>query len=80
MEASIPPAASVDDEAHVLKHTVSSCQKIRLLTDVRGFTQPSEALDWVMTHPVDVALLDIDMPNMSGLELAEKIKKIRFCK
>lgn len=70
-------AICVDDEAHVLKHTVSSCQKIRLLSDVRGFTQPLEALDWIMAHPVDLALLDIDMPNMSGLELAKRINEAK---
>lgn len=70
-------AICVDDEAHVLKHTVSSCQKIRLLLDVRGFTQPLEALDWIMAHPVDLALLDIDMPNMSGLELAKRISEAK---
>ena len=69
-------AICVDDEAQVLKHTVLSCQKIRLLNDVHGFTQPTEALDWVTSHPVDVALLDIDMPGMSGLELAENIRRI----
>ena len=35
-----------------------------------GFT----ALEWLKTHPVDLALLDIDMPDMSGLELAKCIK------
>lgn len=69
-------AICVDDEAQVLRHTVSSCQKLQLLDDVRGFTEPMEALDWAMEHPVDLALLDIDMPNMSGMELAERIKRI----
>ena len=69
-------AICVDDEAQVLKHTISSCQKTKLLSDVRGFTQPGDALKWVMDNPVDLALLDIDMPNMSGLELAEKIRRI----
>ena len=70
-------AICVDDEAQVLKHTVSSCQKIRALDDVRGFTLPQEALDWAAANPVDLALLDIDMPNMNGLELAEKLRRIK---
>ena len=69
-------AICVDDEAYVLKHTVSSCQKIHLLDDVQGFTQPLEALEYVKKNPVDLALLDIDMPDMTGLELAEKIKQL----
>ena len=70
-------AICVDDEAQVLKYTVSSCQKLQMLDDVRGFTQPREALHWVAANPVDLALLDIDMPDMTGLELAGEIRKLR---
>ncbi len=67
-------AICVDDEAQVLRHTVSTCQKIRLLDDVRGFTRPQDALAWLEENPADLAILDIDMPDMTGLELARKIK------
>ena len=69
-------AICVDDEAQVLRHTVASCQKMRLLDDVRGFTQPREALDWAAANPVDLALLDIDMPGMDGLELAGRLRAL----
>ena len=69
-------AICVDDEAQVLKHIVSSCQKIQLLDDVRGFTRPLDAVDWATEHPVDLALLDVDMPDMSGLQLAEELRRI----
>ena len=69
-------AICVDDEAQVLKYIVSSCQKLQMLDDVRGFTQPREALRWVAANPVELALLDIDMPNMTGLELAAEIRKL----
>ena len=68
-------AICVDDEAQVLNHIVSSCQKIKLLDEVKGFTRPLDALDWLAEHPVDLALLDIDMPGMTGLELAHRIRK-----
>ncbi len=69
-------AICVDDEIQVLKHAVSSCQQIRLLDEVRGFNRPQEALEWAANNPVDLALLDIDMPDMTGLELAEKLRQI----
>lgn len=70
-------AICVDDEAQVLKHTVSSCQKTQLLDEVHGFSLPQEALAWAAEHPVDLALLDIDMPDMNGLELAKALRQIR---
>ena len=69
-------AICVDDEAQVLNHVVSSCQKLRLLDEVKGFTDAQDALEWLDGHPADLALLDIDMPGMNGLELAGRIRKI----
>jgi len=40
------------------------------------FEDPVAALDFVRENHVDVAYLDIRMPEMSGLELAEKIREI----
>ncbi len=70
-------AVCVDDEVQVLKHIVSSCRRIGLLDEVQGFSRADEALDWTVSHPVDLVLLDIDMPDMSGLELAGKIREIK---
>ena len=69
-------AICVDDEAQVLKHIVTTCRNMHLLDDVTGFTRSREALDWVQENPVELALLDIDMPDMNGLVLAERIRKI----
>ena len=69
-------AICVDDEAQVLNHIVSSCQKLRLLDEVKGFTRGQDALEWLEGHSADLALLDIDMPGMNGLELAGRIRKI----
>jgi hypothetical protein len=48
-------AICVDDEAQVLNHIVASCQKIKLLDEVKGFTSSQDALDWLAEHPADLA-------------------------
>jgi DNA-binding NarL/FixJ family response regulator len=33
-----------------------------------------EALDWIRRHPVDVAIVDLSMPGMSGIDLIRRIR------
>ena len=44
---------------------------------VHGFTRSGEALGWLRGHATDVCLLDIDMPDMDGLALANKVRERR---
>lgn len=67
----------VDDVERVVKYTVSLCKSLPHVEEARGFTRSREALEWVQTNPVDVALLDIDMPDMNGLKLAAQIKQAK---
>ena len=69
-------AVCVDDDALMLAQTVSCCRAHRLLTDVQAFTSSPEALAWLKDHPADLALLDINMPDMNGLELAGEIRRL----
>ena len=66
----------VDDEKLIMEDTVSMCRELPQISEVKGFSRPGEALTWLEHNPVDLALLDIDMPGMNGLELAAAIKTI----
>lgn len=68
-------AICVDDEPLVLNLTVSMCRELPQLDDVQGFSRSDDALAWLENNTADVALLDIDMPDMNGLQLAAKIKE-----
>lgn len=66
----------VDDEALIMQMVVSLCRDIPGLDEVRGFSSPAEALDWAKDHPADLAILDIDMPKISGILLAKQLKEM----
>jgi len=44
--------------------------------DVETFTEEEDALAYVKDHPVDLAILDIKLKKMSGVEVLEEMKKI----
>ncbi|MBQ4341587.1 MAG: response regulator [Clostridia bacterium] len=66
----------IDDEPLILNMTVELCEKLPQGPEVVGFTKPGDALVWLNAHSADVALLDINMPGMSGLELAARIREL----
>lgn len=67
-------AICVEDEALILQLTVSLCRELPTLDEVQGFQKGQDALRWLESNTAQIALLDIDMPDMGGLALAEKIQ------
>lgn len=60
---------SVDKMARLLKESG--------IVDIKGkFTDPIEALKYMENTSIDVAFLDIEMPEMSGIELANFILEL----
>lgn len=68
-------AICVDDERALMERTVSLLRELPGMEEVAGFTRPREALEWATEHPVDLALLDVEMPGMTGIELAAVFKR-----
>lgn len=68
-------AICVDDEGLILQRTVSLMKKTNKFESVESFMNPEDALSYASKDKVDIALLDIDMPQMTGLELATRLKK-----
>ena len=67
-------AICVDDEGLILARTVSLVKKTNKFEEVESFMNALEALEYLDEEKADLALLDIDMPEMGGLELATNIK------
>lgn len=65
----------IDDHPIVLQgfsHILQSEEHIELLD---AFTSAKEGIAFLQERPVDVVLLDINMPDMNGIEACEKISK-----
>jgi len=67
---------AVDDEPFALDDFQYTCSKISGITDIRTFENPADALRYARVEKIDVAFLDIEMPVMSGIELAKKLHQI----
>lgn len=59
-----------DDEPQMLWDIASKITACRPDSDVQTFSSGRELLDFLETEPCDILLLDIDMPDITGLEIA----------
>ncbi len=63
----------VDDEQHALDILLHYIQQTPLLQLVSSTTNPMEALQIVATQKVDLIFLDIQMPELSGIDFIRSI-------
>ena len=70
-------AIIVDDEFLMIRKFVRLTGDIEDLTIVGEFDNGEDAVKFVSENSVQAAFLDIEMPEMSGLELAGKLREIR---
>lgn len=66
----------VDDEELALRQFRFETESIPDVEIVGEFSRPEEAFACVRSQKVEVVFLDIEMPEMSGLELAERLREL----
>jgi len=66
-------ALVVDDEPRQVRTMISILKKIRPNYEIFEAYDGKEALEIVLSMPLDIVITDIKMPVMDGLELGEKI-------
>lgn len=65
---------AVDDEHIALEGLLDIISEAAPGAELHGFEYPEDALAYVEEHDCNIAFLDVEMPEMSGVELAEKLK------
>lgn len=68
-----------DDSVTQRMHAQGLCADLGL-TDVQGATDGRDALKILLAHKVDVALIDLEMPIMDGIELLRSIAQEKCVK
>jgi two-component SAPR family response regulator len=69
-------AIAVDDESAALNRFERIASADGRVVLEGKFLYAEDALAFIKEHPVDLAFLDIEMPEMNGLELAERLLEI----
>ena len=71
----MPSAIIVEDE-------ILAAERLRVLLDECGvvllktFAHAQPALEWLSVHETDIVFTDINMPEITGLDFVERIKRI----
>ncbi len=64
---------TVDDRQLAVNAMVGTLKEIDPEGNHVGLIFPEEAISYLRDHPVDVAFLDVEMPKMNGLTLAQEM-------
>ncbi len=70
--------ALVDDDRNILTSVSMTLEAEGF--QVRTFTDGESALQGLTQRPVDLAVLDIKMPRMDGMELLQRLRQRSACR
>lgn len=65
----------VDDEKLQLLRLKNACEKVIPGNELLSYTNPVKALKETENAKIDIAFLDIEMPVLNGIDLAQKLKE-----
>lgn len=65
----------VDDESLLLKYMTKIVSKIKPEDHIYGFNNSLETVKFAQENKIDVAFLDIQMPGLTGIDLAKKLQE-----
>lgn len=68
---------AIDDELPALNLLLEAINEAKPDATVTGFSDPDELVEYVKNNTVDVACLDIQIYDITGIELAKTIKEMQ---
>lgn len=68
-------AIAIDDEPRALTIVESHANKVSFLNLAATFTNPFKGIEYINDQAPDLVFLDINMPDISGLELIKNLTK-----
>ena len=66
-----------DDERNARENLEMKIKQIPQISSVKMFANPYDVLDYAGKNHIDIAFLDIEMPEINGIEMAMRLKKIQ---
>lgn len=66
---------AIDDEPLALKQIVSYVEKTPFLLLAESFESALEALSWLSENEIDLMFVDINMPDLSGMEFVKSLNQ-----
>lgn len=66
---------AIDDEPLALRQIKSYIEKTPELELCGLYNSPTAALEWLTTHEVDLIFIDINMPDLNGLEFVRTLER-----
>ena len=68
----------IDDELPAIGKFDYLVKKIKEIDKAATFSEIGSALEYAKKTPIDIAFLDIEMPGMNGLDLAQTLRQINY--
>lgn len=71
-----PNVIMVDDNKIILSGGLAVLEEVMPNAVTTGFVKPADAIEYAKTNPVALAVLDIEMGNISGIDVCRELLEI----
>lgn len=68
---------AIDDELPALNLLLAALKEVRPDANITGFSDPDELIEYVEENKTDVACLDIQIYDTTGIEIADVLRKLQ---